>query len=77
MNGAPKQALKAACGSVTPTSVPASLAVKPETKWYMTSCLSSTATGGSTPKASAVRSTIVSGCGPRPPGMTFGLHESG
>src|SRR5258706_12934121 len=77
MKGAPKQALKAACGSVMPTSVPASLAVKPETKWYMTSLPSSTATGGRTPKASAVSSTIVLGGGPCDLGITFGVAESG
>ena len=32
MNGPPKQAEKVASGSVTPTSVPASLEVKPVTK---------------------------------------------
>ena len=77
MNGAPKHGEKVAAGSVTPTSVPASLAVKPVTKWYITSSGSRIATGGSTPKASAVSSTIVRGWGPRCPGATCGLHSSG
>ena len=77
MNGAPKQEENAAFGSVTPTSVPASFAVKPETKWYMTSAPESRATGGRTPKASAVSSTIVFGCGPRAFGMTLGFAVSG
>ena len=34
-NGAPKQAEKVAEGSVTPRSVPATLAVYPERKWYI------------------------------------------
>ena len=72
MNGAPKQALNAAFGSVTPTSVPASLAVKPDTKWYITSFGVSTETGGNTPKASAVSSTMVSRV--RAPGT---LHDVG
>ena len=77
MNGAPKHALNVACGSVSPTSVPASLAVKPCTKWYITSLPSRIDTGGSTPKASAVSSTMVSGWTPRAPSATFGLHDSG
>ena len=77
MNGPPKQAEKVACGSVTPTSVPASLEVKPVTKWYMTSSALRIETGGSTPNASAVSSTMVSGCGPRAPSATPGLQSSG
>ena len=77
MKGAPKHGEKVAAGSVTSTSVPASLAVNPMTKWYITSSGSRMATGGSTPKASAVNSTIVVGCGPWCPGATWGLHSSG
>ena len=61
MKGAPKHALNVACGPGSPTSVPASFAVKPCTKWYITSLPSRRDSGGSTPKASAVSSTIVSG----------------
>ena len=75
MKGDPKQALKAAFGSVTPTSVPASFEVKPDTKWYMTSSFSRIDTGGSTPKASAVRRTIVFGEGPRAFSMTIGSQS--
>ena len=56
MNGPPKQAEKVASGSVTPTSVPASLEVKP-TKWYAASSELRIDTGGKTQKASAVSKT--------------------
>lgn len=42
-------------GSVTPRSVPASLAVKPDRKWYCVWLAVKRETGGNTPKASAVR----------------------
>src|SRR5699024_254565 len=77
MNGAPKQAENAACGSVIPTSVPASFEVKPDTKWYITLFSSSTDIGGRTPNASAVNKTMVCGCGPRAPRATLGLADSG
>ena len=77
MNGAPKQELNVASGSSSPTSVPASFAVNPWTKWYITSSPSRTDTGGRTPKASAVSSTMVTGCPPREPSATFGLHARG
>ena len=54
MNGAPKHALKVACGSVMPRSVPATLAVYPEMKWYMACSVVRRAMGGRTPNASAV-----------------------
>ncbi len=54
-NAAPKQAEKVGVGSVTPRSVPASLAVKPERKWYCVWLAVRRETGGSTPNASAVR----------------------
>ena len=57
--------------------MPASLAVKPCTKWYITSRPSRSDTGGSTPKASAVNSTMVSGWAPRAPSATFGLQVRG
>ena len=71
--GAPKQAEKVAVGSVTPRSVPATLAVYPERKWYIACRGVSRAMGGSTPKASAVRNTTVFGCPPVPPGSWFGM----
>ena len=64
-------------GSVTPTSVPASLEVKPITKWYIVSSLSRIETGGRTPNASAVNNTMVSGCGPDAPLRTLGFAVSG
>jgi hypothetical protein len=66
MNGAPKQALNVADGSVTPRSVPATLAVYPEIKWYIACAGVNLAIGGSTPKASAVRNTMFCGCPPLP-----------
>ena len=71
--GAPKQALKAARGSVTPRSVPATLAVYPERKWYMAWSGVRRAIGGSTPKASAVRKTTLRGWPPRPVGTAFAM----
>ena len=50
-----KQAEKVGVGSVTPRSVPASLAVKPDRKWYWVWSAVRRETGGRTPKASAVR----------------------
>jgi hypothetical protein len=61
MKGAPKQALNVACGSVTPLSVPATLAVYPDMKWYMACSGESLAIGGNTPKASQVRKIIFLG----------------
>ncbi len=51
---APKQAENVGVGSVTPRSVPASLAVKPE-EVILRLAGSQAETGGSTPNASAVR----------------------
>ena len=62
MNGAPKQVEKVGCGSVTPRSVPATLEVKPERKWYIACAGVSRAIGGSTPKASQVSMTTFFGC---------------
>ncbi|CSA27963.1 Uncharacterised protein [Vibrio cholerae] len=54
-NAAPKQAEKVGVGSVMPRSVPASLAVKPDKKWYLVCSGVSFETGGNTPNASADR----------------------
>src|SRR5207245_7842903 len=59
-NGAPKQAEKVAFGSVTPRSVPATLAVYPDRKWYIVCWGESRAIGGITPYASHVKNTIRS-----------------
>ena len=61
MNGAPKQVENVAIGSVIPISVPATLAVYPEMKWYAAWAGESLAIGGSTPNASHVRKTMLSG----------------
>src|SRR5204863_7542246 len=60
-NGAPKQVLNVAFGSVTPLSVPATLAVYPERKWYNAPSSDRRAMGGMTPKASAVSITTLRG----------------
>ena len=62
MNGAPKQVLKVAFGSVTPFSVPATLAVYPDRKWYIAAADDSRAIGGRTPNASAVSMMMLRGC---------------
>ena len=67
-NGAPKQEEKVADGSVTPRSVPATLAVYPDRKWYIACSAVSRAMGGITPKASAVRKMTFLGCPARPLG---------
>src|SRR6516225_8840023 len=53
--GPPKHGEKVACGSVTPTSVPATFAVYPLMKWYIAWAGERKLTGGSTPNASQVR----------------------
>ena len=74
MNGAPKQVEKVGCGSLPrPFSVPATLAVNPERKWYIACDGVSFAIGGSTPKASAVSITTFFGCGAVPVREAFGM----
>ena len=53
--------LNVARGSVTPFSVPATLAVYPDRKWYIAAAGDSRAMGGSTPKASAVSMITLRG----------------
>src|SRR3954451_6197020 len=60
--GPPKQGENVACGSVTPTSVPATLAVQPLMQWDMAGGGDSALTGGSTPNASQVRKITSVGC---------------
>src|SRR5574341_1165160 len=71
-NGAPKHAENVSLGSVTPRSVPATLAVYPERKWYMAWAGVSRASGGITPNASQVRNTMCAGCPDEPPGTWLG-----
>ena len=61
MNGAPKQVENAALGSVTPRSVPATLAVYPERTWNIAWAGVKRASGGRMPKASAVNITMSVG----------------
>src|SRR6266705_7049139 len=72
-NGAPKQAENVAFGSVTPRSVPATLAVYPERKWYIACAGDSRAIGGMIPYASHVRNTMCDGCPAMAPGTWFGM----
>ena len=46
---------KVGCGEVTPLSVPANFAVKPDRKWYLVCPGDNLETGGKTPNASAVK----------------------
>ena len=76
-NGAPKQVLNVAFGSVTPFSVPATFAVYPDRKWYIAPSGVSREIGGSTPKASAVSITTFCGCPPCPEGTALSMNEIG
>lgn len=60
----PKQAEKVGTGSLIPYSVPATLAVYPEIKWYMAYSGVNLDTGGKTPKASQVKKKIFLGWPP-------------
>ena len=64
-------------GSVTPRSVPATLAVYPEMNWYIACSAVSRAMGGSTPYASAVRKMTFLGCPPIPVDSWFGMNSIG
>src|SRR3954447_9991018 len=77
MKAAPKQVLKVAVGSVTPISVPATLAVYPDRKWYIAWSAVRREIGGNTPKASAVRKMMVEGGGPRFFSLVLGMNSIG
>src|SRR5712691_11306749 len=76
-NGAPKQVEKSGCTPTRPFSVPATLAVYPERKWYIACAGVSLAIGGITPKASAVRKMMFFGCPARPVREARGMKSSG
>ena len=67
----PKQAEKVGVGSVMPRSVPASLEVKPDRKYYWVCSGVRMDTGGSTPKASADRKMTFLASGPLDLGRTI------
>ena len=64
MKGAPKQVENVGCGAVRPRSVPATLEVKPDRKWYIACAGDSFAIGGRTPKVSQVSMTMFLGVPP-------------
>ena len=72
MNGAPKHWENTDFGSLIPLSVPASLLVYPDIKWYIAASFVNLETGGNTPKASAVRNMITLGFPP-----TLGITAPG
>jgi hypothetical protein len=75
--GGPKQGEKVGVGEVTPRSVPATLAVKPDRKWYMACAGDSRAMGGRTPKASQVSMTTWRGWPAMPVPLALGMASSG
>ncbi len=75
-NGAPKHVEKVGCGSVTPSSVPASFAVNPERNQYIAWSRERRAIGGRTAKASAARKTTELGCPARFVGSAFAMRSS-
>src|SRR6185295_5649241 len=78
MKGAPKQVEKVGCGSLPrPFSVPATLAVKPDRKWYIACDGVSLEIGGSTPNASAVSMMTFFGWPARPVSLALGMKSIG
>src|SRR5215470_337532 len=76
-NGAPKQVEKFGVGSFRPASVPATLAVYPERKWYIACSVLRREIGGKTPKASAVRKMMFLGCPPTPGITALSMYSTG
>src|SRR5690606_6747922 len=70
-NAFPKQAENVGSGCVTPRSVPANFAVKPDKKKYFVCSGVSLETGGITPKASAVRKITFFACPAFETGLTI------
>ena len=64
-------------GLLMPSSVPATLEVKPLTKWYMAASADRRAMGGSTPKASQVRKITAVGSPPAPSRQLLGMCSTG
>ena len=77
MNAAPKQAENVACGSLMPSSVPATRAVYPLMKWYMVCARFSLLTGGSTPNASHAKRMTFLGWGPTQGILALGMYSIG
>src|SRR5258706_1549997 len=77
MNGAPKHVENVASGSVTPFSVPATLAVYPDRKWNIACAALNLAIGGITPNASAVSMVRLCGRAVRPGFEALGMKCRG
>ena len=77
INGSPNSEENVGVGSVTPTSVPGILAVKPVTKWYIAASAVRREMGGSTPKASQVRNSTTLGVVPMPLVHALGMCSTG
>jgi len=77
MKASPKHDEKVATGSLTPISVPATLAVYPLMKWYIACSLFSLLTGGNRPPASQVKKIMFSGWPPTHGTFAFGIYSIG
>ena len=77
INGSPNSEENVGVGSVTPTSVPGILAVKPVTKWYMAASAVRREMGGNTPKASQVKNSTTLGVVPMPLVHAWGYARRG
>src|ERR1043165_1359933 len=76
-NGPPKHGENVACGSVTPTSVPATFAVYPLTKWYIACAGVRRLIGGRTLNASQVKKMTFFGWPPIQGIFAFGMNSIG
>ena len=76
-NAYPKHALNVGPGSLTPYSVPATLAVYPLIKWYIACSGVNLATGGKTPNASQVKKNIFFGWPPTAGILTLSINSRG
>src|SRR6516225_8045474 len=75
--GAPKQVENSGSTPTSPFSVPATLAVYPERKWYIACAGVSLAIGGITPNASAVKKMMFFGCPAQPLREASGMNSIG
>src|SRR5262249_37712752 len=76
-NGAAKKVENSGSTPTKPFSVPATLAVEPERKWYIACAGVSLAIGGITPNASAVKKMMFLGCPAQPLREASGMNSIG